>query len=123
MKSHLLRHYFSFQHAWDGIKEAAFNHPNFKVHFGLSLLAIFGGLYFNFTHIEYSILIFTIVLGFVAEMINTSIEAMTDLITKEWRIEAKIAKDVAAGMMLVVSLGALMVAGVLFVPHIISAFS
>lgn len=53
-------------------------------------------------------------------MINTSLESMTDLITKEWRSEAKIAKDVAAGMMLLVATGAVIVALVIFAPYISS---
>ncbi len=59
--------------------------------------------------LEWTIIVFTITLGLTAEMINTSLEAMTDLITKEWRTEAKIAKDVAAGMMLTVAFGAVVV--------------
>ncbi|MFZ5845660.1 MAG: diacylglycerol kinase [Patescibacteria group bacterium] len=43
---------------------------------------------------------------------------MTDLITREWREEAKIAKDVAAGMMLTVALGAVIVAFVIFTPYL-----
>ena len=43
---------------------------------------------------------------------------MTDLITKEWREEAKIAKDVAAGMMLTVAVGALAVALIIFLPYL-----
>jgi diacylglycerol kinase len=44
---------------------------------------------------------------------------MTDLITTEYRESAKIAKDVAAGMMLTAAIGAMLVAIVIFVPHIL----
>lgn len=64
------------------------------------------------------IIVFTIILGLTAEMINTSLESMTDLITKEWHQEAKIAKDVSAGMMLVVSFGAVIVALLIFLPYL-----
>lgn len=64
------------------------------------------------------IIIFTIILGLSAEMINTSLESMTDLITREWRQEAKIAKDVSAGMMLVVSIGAVIIAVIIFLPYL-----
>ncbi|MBI4066818.1 diacylglycerol kinase family protein, partial [Candidatus Gottesmanbacteria bacterium] len=53
------------------------------------------------------------------EMINTSIEAMTDLITSEWRQQAKIAKDVSAGMMLLTAIGAILVALFIFLPKIV----
>lgn len=64
------------------------------------------------------ILILTIIFGFGVEMVNTSIEAMTDLITTEYKMQAKIAKDVSAGMMLIVAIGALIIAGVIFIPKI-----
>ena len=48
---------------------------------------------------------------------------MTDLITKEWREEAKIAKDVSAGMMLTVAIGAVCVALVIFGPYILGLVS
>lgn len=51
-------------------------------------------------------------------MINTALESMTDLITKEWRQEAKIAKDVAAGMMLLIAMGAVVIGAVIFLPYV-----
>ena len=52
-------------------------------------------------------------------MINTAIEAMTDLITLEQRKDAKIAKDVSAGMMLIVAMGAMVVGSVVFIPKVL----
>lgn len=42
--------------------------------------------------------------------------------TNEWKKEAKIAKDVAAGMMLTVACGAVAVASIIFIPYIVAAF-
>ena len=53
------------------------------------------------------------------EMINTALESITDLVTQEWRQEAKIAKDVAAGMMLTVAIGAVIVAALILLPKIL----
>ena len=64
----------------------------------------------------------TILLGLSAEMINTAIEAMTDLITLEQRKDAKIAKDVSAGMMLIVAMGAIVVGCVVFLPRVLVLF-
>ncbi len=63
-----------------------------------------------------TIILFTILLGLAGEMINTAIESVTDLVTTEWHMEAKIAKDVSAGMMLLIAFGAICVA--LFLVHI-----
>ncbi len=50
---------------------------------------------------------------------NTSIEEMVDLITTEHRRQAEIAKDVAAGMVLVSSIGSVIVGILIFTPHIL----
>lgn len=119
MKELLKKHHISFKTAIAGIRWAVRTQPNFRVHLVLSMLTLLGGWFFRVSTMEMLILIFTIVLGLSAEMVNTAIESMTDLITKEWRIEAKIAKDVSAGMMLVTAFGALIVALVIFLPHIL----
>lgn len=118
MRKLLYRHTISFKSAYNGCIWALSTQPNFRVHILLSLIAIGLGLYFRITRLEWVIIIFTIVLGMVAEYINTSIEAMTDLITQEWKKEAKIAKDVSAGMMLTVAIGAIAVAVIIFWPHL-----
>lgn len=119
MREAVRRHHISFKTAIAGIRWAVRTQPNFRVHLVLSMLALLGGWFFRVSTMEMLILVFTIVLGLSAEMINTAIESMTDLITREWRREAKIAKDVSAGMMLVTAIGALIVAAVIFIPRIL----
>ena len=113
-------HKDSFKDAFAGLRWTITTQPNFRIHLILSVLALLLGLLLQITFVEMAIIIFTIVLGLTAEMINTSIEAMTDLITKERREDAKIAKDVAAGMMLLTAIGAIIVAVCIFVPYFIS---
>jgi len=57
----------------------------------------------------------------VAEMVNTSIESMVDLITLERREDARIAKDVSAAMVLISAVMAIIVGSLIFIPKIISA--
>ncbi len=111
-------HVDSFKDAFAGLTWSIKTQPNFRIHLILALIAIILSWFFQITFVEFSIIIFTIVLGLTAEMINTSLESMTDLITTEYRESAKIAKDVAAGMMLTVAIGAVLVALVIFIPHI-----
>ena len=96
--------------------------PNFRIHILLSLLVILGAFFFQIEKIEFIVLAFAIVLGFTSEMLNTAVEAMTDLITTEWKTEAKIAKDVAAGMMLLTAVGTTLIALVVFYPYIMKVF-
>lgn len=118
MREILRKHHISFKNAFAGVFWALRSQPNFRVHLILSVFALWLGWYFKMTRLETVVIVFTIVLGLAAEMINTSLESMTDLITKEWRQEAKIAKDVSAGMMLIVSIGALIIAGIIFGPYL-----
>ena len=117
MNEVLRKHHISIKTAWSGLIWALTSQPNFRIHIIVSIAAVALGLYLKITQIEMIIIVFTITLGLAAEMINTSLESMTDLITKEWRQEAKIAKDVSAGMMLTVAIGAIVVAGMIFLPH------
>lgn len=118
MKETIRKHHISFQNAFSGIRWAFRTQPNFRVHVTLSLAAIILGAYLRITSIEMTIIVFTIVLGLIAEMINTALESMTDLITTEWRQQAKIAKDVSAGMMLIAAVGAVVIAILVFGPRL-----
>jgi diacylglycerol kinase len=120
MREAIRRHTISFKNAFAGIVWAVKTQPNFRVHLFLSLAVLVLGSILTISYIEMTIIVFTIILGLTCEMINTSIEAMTDLITTEHRENAKIAKDVAAGMMLTTATGAVVVAIFIFVPHLLN---
>lgn len=111
-------HHISFLHAWDGIKYAFTNHPNFKVHLLLGTLALVTASILKVTQVELIILIVLFVIGLVVEMINTAIESVVDLVTQEWRQHAKIAKDVSAGAMLVYAFGASLISAIILFPKL-----
>lgn len=112
----------SFKHAFAGVYFAYKHNQNLRVHFVIAFLVILASLLFRVNHFEMGILGVMILLVIASEMINTTIEEMTDLITKEHREEAKIAKDVAAGMVLVAALGSVIVGVLIFVPYILKMF-
>ncbi len=114
MRKILHQHTISFKHAFEGLFWALRTQPNFRIHFTLGTLALLTGWYLGISQVEMTILVFAFVLGIAAEMINTSLEAMCDLITQEWKEQAKIAKDVSAGMMLVTAFGTVLIAGLIF---------
>ncbi len=113
-------HKISFKHAFDGLIFAIRTQPNFRFHLLASTAVILLGFYFSINPAEWLILIFTINTVIVAEMVNTSIEAMVDLITLEKRVDAKIAKDVASGMVLVSAFLSIIIALIIFLPKIIN---
>jgi diacylglycerol kinase len=109
----------SFSYAAEGVRYVFKNDQNMRIHCITALLVVSAALFFKVTPFEMGILGVMIVLVITTEMINSSIEKMTDLITKEYRTEAKIAKDVAAGMVLLAALGSILVGIFIFVPYII----
>lgn len=115
----LKEHHISFKNAFAGLFLAITGQPNFKIHFFFSISAIFLAFILEIERYEMLIILMLIIFGLGSEMINTAIEEMTDLITKEYRQEAKAAKDVSAGMMLLIAIGSAFVGAVIFLPRII----
>lgn len=115
----LRKHHISFGHAFRGLIWAIKTQPNFRIHFLLTFLAICIGFYVGLNPYEWVLIVFTIFWGLATELANTAFEAICDLITKEWRQEVRIAKDVAAAMMLTVAIGAVLVACLILLPKIL----
>ena len=112
----------SFRHAFAGLFYALRHNQNLRIHFGVAIAVVVASIAFRVNAFEMGILGVMILLVISAEMVNTSIEQMADLITKEHREEAKIAKDVAAGMVLISALGSIIVGILIFVPHLLKLF-
>lgn len=112
----------SFGYAFEGLWHALKYNQNLRIDFAAAILVVILSIYFPISFFEKAILGVMILLVILSEMINTAMEEMVDLITQEHRREAKIAKDVAAGMVLVAALGATILGIVIFAPHIAKLF-
>ena len=104
----------SLNHAFDGIVHAFKTEGNMKIHFVIALLTVIASVLTYSTRYEMIALSITIAFVFMAELINTAIEAVVDLITEKYHELAKIAKNVAAGAVLIAALNALVVAYLIF---------
>jgi diacylglycerol kinase (ATP) len=104
----------SFNYAISGVIYAFRTQRNMKIHFGVAILVLAVSLFMDFSRVELLILFFTISMVMITEMINTSIEATIDIMTKEYNPLAKIAKNVAAGAVLISAVNAVVVAYLLF---------
>lgn len=118
----LSRLYHSFLYALEGIRYAYKNDQNLRIHFFSGTLVVIASIFFRVNPFEMGILGVMILLVISAEMINSAMEQMTDLITNEHRKEAKIAKDVAAGMVLLTATGSVIVGILIFAPHVLKLF-
>jgi diacylglycerol kinase (ATP) len=100
----------SFNNALQGVIYALRHERNFRIHFFMALLALLAALFLDLDGREFLILTATIALVMVAELFNTSIEAVVDLVCGVKRQPlAKVAKDTAAGAVFIASLNAVAV--------------
>ena len=104
----------STNHAIAGIVHAFRNEGNMRIHFVCALLAIGAGILTYVTRFEMMMLSVTITFVIVAELVNTAIEAVVDLITQQYHELARVAKNVAAGAVLMSALNALVVGYLVF---------
>lgn len=112
----------SFKYAIEGIALALQENQNLRIHFLVAVTVMIASIAFQISSYEEGILAIMILLVISAEMINTALENMVDLITNEHRKEAKIAKDVAAGMVLINATGSVIVGTIIFIPYILAFF-
>jgi len=108
----------SLKYAGSGVKHAIATQRNLRLHMLMALLVILAGICLNLSNFELIALILTICFVLISEMINTAIEETINLITTSHRVEARIAKDVAAGAVLFSSICAIIVGCLIFVPHL-----
>lgn len=87
---------------------------NMKIHFTVALLVLGGSLFFELSRVELIALLLTISFVLMMEMINTAVEAAIDTFGTAFDPMAKIAKDVAAGAVLISAINALAVAYLIF---------
>ena len=107
----------SFRYAARGVKYAFQNGQNFRIQIAAACLVILMMFIFSVTRNEAIILCLLIVLVLVLELINTTFEKMVDLLKPRLHHYVEIIKDLMAAMVLLASLGALIVALIIFVPH------
>ncbi len=108
--------------AIEGILWAAKQERHIRYHFIATLALIFLALFFKVTALEFFLLVLAALLVILAEMINTAIEVVVDLVTDDYHLLAKRAKDVAAGAVLLTSIGAIVLGYLVLSGHIFPLF-
>lgn len=115
--------YKSFGYAFEGIFTCIRKERNMKIHCVVSVLVIIAGILLNISAVEWCICLILFGLVMSLELVNTAVEAVVDLVTQEYRPLAKIAKDTAAGAVLVAAIMAAIAGCIIFVPKLISLIS
>lgn len=106
----------SFRHAFAGWRYVLRTQRNAWIHTLASVVVFAIAGWLQLTRIEWTILVLTVALVWVAEFVNTAVEAAVDLLSPEFHPLAKIAKDVAAAAVLLSALAAVAVGILLLGP-------
>jgi len=112
----------SFGYAFEGLAYLVRTQRNFRIHLLVALAVVVAALVAGLSAIEWAVLILTIAFVVIAEGLNTGIELAVSLASPERRPEAKAAKDIAAGMVLLAALASIGVGLALFTPRVIALF-
>ncbi len=110
----------SFKYACMGIKSAIKSERNMKIHVLATLIVTALGFILGLDPLEWVACIFSIVIVISSEMLNTALETIVDLVSPNINPLAKKAKDIAAGSVLVMAIGAFLVGLIIFIPKIIN---
>lgn len=114
--------YKSVKYALEGIGICIKKERNFRIHLVMMMAVIICGIFFGINKIEWMICLILFALVISLEMVNTSIEAIVDLYTPQFHPLAKIAKDTAAGAVLVSAIFSAIIGLMIFVPKLLLFF-
>lgn len=108
----------SFRYAIEGVLYGFRSERNLRIHGLIGLLVLIFAMSCGVTREELAILILVIGVVLAAELLNTAVERVVDLVTEEYHPLAALAKNLAAGAVLMVAVGAALIGGVIFGPYV-----
>ena len=110
----------SFIYAFNGIRFLIKNEHNAWIHSFATICVIIAGFYYKLSQMEWIAIILAIGCVFASEAINSSIEALSDLVSPEYNQSIKHTKDLAAAAVLFLAIAAAIIGSIIFIPKIIT---
>ena len=110
-----------FYFAGKGISYSFSTQPNFRIHCLIALFVINAGFYFALNTIEWLWIIAATAVVFIAELFNTAIETLVNLVSPDFNPKAGLIKDISAAAVLIAAFMALIIGFLIFLPKIIDA--
>lgn len=107
---------FSFKYASEGIITTIKEERNMFIHFLIAIIVVITGIYVRLSLNEWLICLLLFALVFSLELINTAIENTVDLVATKKNKKAKMAKDAAAGAVLIAAIFASIIGIIIFLP-------
>ena len=108
--------------AIEGILHAAKNQRHLRYHFFSAAFILFLGYLLGVTRTEFVIISLAVILVISAEMLNSAVEVVVDILSPEYSEKARVAKDIAAGAVLIAAFGAAVLGYIILFPYLKSLF-
>ncbi len=122
MSNNLIKIAKSFAYAFKGWRSAFKTQLNFRVQCFFALAAIALGFYLNISTNEWLWISLNITLVLFAELINTALETLVDLVSPDYNEKAGMVKDIAAGAVTITAINAALSGLYIFVPKLLPLF-
>lgn len=107
----------SFRYAINGIKITIREERNFRIMLIVFFVVLGLGLYFQLDRVDWIIIVLISGIVLVAEVLNTTIENMMDMISPEYHVMAERIKDLSAGAVLITAVFSVIIGLMVFVPY------
>ena len=108
----------SFRYAIEGFISSFKTERNMKIHILAMIIVVLIGFYFKLNLVEWCLITLAITLVIGAELFNTAIETIVDMVSPEKNSKAKLAKDISAAAVLALAIGAVVIGAIIFIPKI-----
>ncbi|MCL6523582.1 MAG: diacylglycerol kinase family protein [Thermoflavifilum sp.] len=110
----------SFRYAFAGIYRLMIKEHNARIHLVATILAIVAGIWLHIGLSGWLAVVIAIGMVWAAEALNSAIEALTDMVSPEYNIQAKYVKDFAAATVLITAITAVVIACLVFIPRLMA---
>jgi len=109
----------SFKYAFAGLKALLLFEHNSRIHLVAAVLVILLGILLKISVAEWLFIVLVIGIVFTAELLNSAIEKLADLVSPDHNEQIKRIKDYCAAAVLVSSIAALLIGVIIFIPKIL----
>lgn len=108
--------------AIEGILHGARTQRHLRYHFYSAAIVLVGSYAVGVSRIEFLLISLAVILVLSAEMLNSAVETVVDLLSPEFSEKARVAKDIAAGAVLITAFGAAVIGYIVLFPHVETFF-
>lgn len=110
---------FSFRYAFSGLRYVLISQKNAWIHAALTILVVILAAFLRLNFQDWAILLLAIGLVWFAEVFNTAIEVLVDMVSPDTHPLAKIVKDTSAGAVLITAIISILIGLVILLPPIV----